>query len=138
MNGSDNINLTNKLPEGIEPREWWICAKKMEAGFYYAEDREKQPDLYPHYIHVIEYAAFSIAQEQIKELVSHLEFCVSELKPYAAGRRDQSFPGWSKTWKEIEIEHSSDYEYYPNHITKEIISDLEKTLEKFKGKKDGT
>lgn len=36
-------------------REWWICLKKMEyAGFYYAEDKEKQPDLYPHYCHVIE------------------------------------------------------------------------------------
>lgn len=42
-----------------KPREFWVCAKKMEAGgFYYAEDKEKQPDLYPHYIHVIEYKAY--------------------------------------------------------------------------------
>ncbi|TXH09409.1 MAG: hypothetical protein E6R04_08210 [Spirochaetes bacterium] len=55
-------------------REWWICLKKMEyAGFYYAEDKEKQPDLYPHYCHVIEAAPMLAKVERLEAENSELK-----------------------------------------------------------------
>lgn len=56
------------------PREFWVCSKKMEAGgFFYAEEKEMQPDLYPHYIHVIE-ASYA------KELEAKLAVAVKALE----------------------------------------------------------
>jgi hypothetical protein len=52
-----------------KPREFWVCSKKMvSGGFYYAEEKEMQPDLYPHYIHVIEYSAVDKLRKRINEL----------------------------------------------------------------------
>lgn len=63
-----------------KPREFWVCAKKMEIeGFYYAEEKKIQRDLYPHYIqvphyiHVIEYSAYEKLKEENEELKKQLE-----------------------------------------------------------------
>jgi hypothetical protein len=61
------------------PREFWVCSKKMEAGgFFYAEEKEMQPDLYPHYIHVIE-ASYA------NELEAKLAVAVKALEQIARG-----------------------------------------------------
>lgn len=58
-----------------KPREFWICNKKMEAGgFYYAEEKEKQPDLYPHYTHVIEASYAKELEAKLALAVEALEF----------------------------------------------------------------
>lgn len=41
------------------------------------------------------------------------------IRGYAMARRDTSFPDWELEWREIEIQSESDYEFYPNHVTKE-------------------
>ena len=67
---------------------------------------------------------------RVHELEHALEDAISELTMYAQGRRDDSFEGWERTWKEIPIKHESDYEFYPNHVDKETIEELKKVLGK--------
>jgi hypothetical protein len=67
--------------------------------------------------------------KRIEKLTETLQDAIFELKCYSQGRRDTSFHGWEKTWKEIEIVHESDYEYYPNHVDKKTIDEFLKVLE---------
>lgn len=57
-----------------------------------------------------------------------LEMSINNLEGYSLARRDKSFEGWEKEWREVEIKHESDYEFYPNHITKEEIAAARKAL----------
>lgn len=62
------------------------------------------------------------------ELAKACEIAIGELSSYAQGRRDQSFEGWKLEWREIEVKSDADYEYYPNHVTKEFIGELSQKL----------
>ena len=64
----------------------------------------------------------------VEVLESGFKEAIEELKPYAFGKRDQSFDGWQKEWRHIEIENEFDYEHYPNHVDKEMIQRFENIL----------
>lgn len=68
--------------------------------------------------------------EAIVALSQALNDAIAELSMYAQGRRDTSFQGWERTWKEIEVKHDFDYEFYPNHIDKETVEELKEVLKK--------
>lgn len=67
-------------------------------------------------------------KEQLQRVTEALSEAIAELKTYAQGRRDTSFEGWQKEWREIEVKHESDYEFYPNHVDRETIQRLEQAL----------
>lgn len=69
----------------------------------------------------------------LNQAAEALTEAIGELESYSIGRRDKSFDGWMKQWKEIEIKSDSDYEYYPNHIRKEVISYFNDKLKKILG-----
>jgi hypothetical protein len=73
---------------------------------------------------------FIDSDHAVRSLLKTLKEAVDELRSYAQARRDQSFKGWESTWKEIEIKHESDYEYYPNHVCRETIDDYDAVIEK--------
>lgn len=78
--------------------------------------------------------SYFIFDQFIAPLVERLESAIDDLRSYAMARRDQSFDGWEYEWREIPIKHESDYEHYPNHITKEEFAKYENALSTFKKK----
>jgi len=68
----------------------------------------------------------------MKELLETFEEAIEDLAFYAQGRRDESFEGWEKQWREIEVKNESDYEFYPNHVSIDTIARYRHVLEKFK------
>jgi hypothetical protein len=81
-------------------------------------------------VHKTDTCVITYLGKRILELEKALEDAIAELSSYAQGRRDQSFEGWEKTWKEIPIKNEFDYEYYPNHVDVETIEELKKVLGK--------
>jgi hypothetical protein len=109
-----------------KPREFWISITKTPQLM--ASDK---PDMVVQNglgenveiekVHVIEYSAYETLLATAKELLE-------ELRPYSQGRRDQSSQDWQTNWKEVEIKNESDYEFYPNHVEKEVIEKFEAAI----------
>lgn len=115
-------SMTNK------PREFWISMCTFNDGYteiYETRTAEFEPCPPAEKIHAIEAGP---VLEKIKRLEDGLRMAIDELKIYSQARRDTSNGDFAQ-WNFVEIKHESDYEFYPNHVDKETISELESILE---------
>ncbi len=126
-------------------RQWWVIEDRAfedidddEKNGYWGDVFTKHPQQGPlewqsRFIHVVEHSAYLEALAKIELLEKELakvkdvaNDLLCDLRLYASPRRDMT--GDLSKWKYIEVRHEADYEFYPNHITKEEIAAYEGAL----------
>ena len=135
---AENEELKETLKaHNLDPREVisrGLHESRMAECHGYCEELDRQNEkLKTEYAELLESrrAARTEAYNLRGELVAAQEALgdvVDELSAYAVGARDKSFVGWESTWKQVNPKNDFDYEFYPNHVTKEYIEEKRKAM----------